>query len=231
MRSGLPAVSFVVPTFNEAGRLPALLKDLEAFLLPFEVVVADGCSGDGTTARAAALGARVVTTPSGRGRQLREGAGAARAPVLCFLHADVRLDAAALSELGAAAGRGGAWALRLHIAAPGWRYRFVEWGANTRAAMGMPYGDQGLLLSRALYDAVGGYHELPIMEDVALVRALRQRGVRVRLLHAAASVSPRRWQQDGVLRRMLRNWVLLAAYLAGVPAERLARRYPPPSAA
>ncbi len=224
-----PRVSFVIPTLEEAEHLFGLLADLRGFPLAHEVIVADGGSRDGTAARAAALGARVVTAPKGRGRQLRQGAGAARAAVLCFLHADVRLDAAALRALAGAAGQGGAWALRLRIAAPGWRFRTVERGANLRARAGLPFGDQGLLLPRTLYEAAGGYAELPIMEDVALVRTLARLGEPVRLLGAAASVSARRWCRDGVLARTVRNWLLLARFLLGTPAERLASHYPPHS--
>jgi len=221
-----PRVAFVVPALDEAERLPGLLADLRLFPLPHEVVVADGGSADGTPVRAAALGARVLAAPRGRGRQLRAGAAATGAPVLCFVHADVRLDASALDALAHASADGGAWALRLRVAAPGWRFRLVELGTNLRARAGLPYGDQALLLPRALYEAAGGYPELPLMEDVALVRALRRHGG-VRLLPAAVAASPRRWCRDGVLRRTVRNWLLLSAYLLGVPAQRLARHYPP----
>ncbi len=226
--SPTPRVSFVIPALDEAERLPGLLADLRSFPLAHEVIVADGGSADGTAARAAALGARVLAAPRGRGRQLRAGATAAGAPVLCFLHADMRLDAAALEALARAAAAGGAWALRLRIAAPGWRFRLVELGANLRARAGLPYGDQALLLPRALYQAAGGYPDVPLMEDVALVRALRRHGG-VRLLSAAVAASPRRWCKDGVLRRTLRNWALVSAYLLGVPPERLARHYAPHS--
>ena len=227
MPDALHLVSFVVPALDEADTLPGLLADLAAFPLAHDVVVADGGSRDGTGARAAALGARVVQAPRGRGTQLAAGASAARAPVLCFLHADVRLDGAALSALARAASRRELATLRLRIDAAGVRFRLIERATNLRARAGLPYGDQGLLIPRELYDAVGGYTAVPIMEDVAFVRALRRQGVRPTLLSAAVSVSPRRWLGEGVLRRILRNWSLLAAYWAGVPPERLARRYPP----
>lgn len=230
MPTAEPRVSFVIPTLNEAATLPSLLRDLASFPLGHEVVVADGGSADGTAARAAELGATVVRAPRGRGGQLAAGARAARAPVLCFLHADVRLDTVALAALARVAEDGRAAALRLRIDARGRRFRAIERGTNLRARAGLPYGDQGLILSRALYQAAGGYLDLPIMEDVAFVRALRVRtGARVALLDACVTVSARRWLREGAVRRTLRNWGLLLAFSLGVPAETLARRYAPES--
>lgn len=227
---GAPRLSIVVPALDEAASLPALLADLSALTAPHEVVVADGGSTDGTPALARAAGARVVSAERGRGRQLAAGARAARGALLCFLHADARLDARAVAALDALA-RGsdapGAWAFLLAIDAPERVFRLVERGANARSRrLALPYGDQGLVVSRADYDAAGGYPPWPLMEDVALVRALNRRG-RVRLLDAAVTVSARRWRRDGVARRTLANWWLMLRFLAGAEPERLARRYRP----
>lgn len=222
-------LSVVVPTLDEEVALPLLLADLARLRVAHEIIVADGGSRDGTRQAAADAGARVVRVPRGRGSQLREGASFARARVLCFLHADVRLDDAALRALERAAALpdGVSLAFTLRIAASGWRFRFVEWGTDRRARWGrLPYGDQGLVLTRATYDRAGGFPDMPLMEDVAFVRRLRHHA-RVRILREPIDVSPRRWQKDGVLRRMLRNWMLLTAYLAGVPPARLARAYEP----
>ncbi len=219
----------VVPTLDEAESIARLLADLRGLAIGHEIVVVDGGSSDATCDVARRLGARVLVARSGRGSQLRAGAAAATAPLLCFLHADVRLDPPSLRQVERIAEReaGGAYALRLAIDAPGLAYRLVEWGANLRARWGgLPYGDQGLLVRRRDYDAAGGYPDIPIMEDVALVRALR-RVTSVRLLPAAVRVSARRWERDGVLRRTWANWRLLWAYLLGTPPERLAERYPP----
>jgi rSAM/selenodomain-associated transferase 2 len=195
-----PALSVVVPTLDEGGTLPGLLGTLAASLTaPYEVVVADGGSGDDTVAVAAAAGARVVTAPRGRGRQLAAGVAAARAPLLCALHADVRPTPRALALLDAiahasAAGRppADALAFRLAIDAPGLPFRLIEWGANLRSRwLRLPYGDQGLVVTRDVYDRAGGYPAWPLMEDVALVRALG-RVAHVRLLPAAVIVSSRR---------------------------------------
>lgn len=224
-----PLLSVVVPTLNEASTLPRLLDDLRRLTAPYEVVVADGGSADATLAAARAAGARVTVAAAGRGAQLRAGAAVARAELLCFLHADARLDApaaAALDEL-ARTRPAGAFAFRLAIDASGAAYRLVEWGANARSRwLRLPYGDQGLVVSSRDYAAVGGYPPWPLMEDVALVRALGRRGP-VRVLPAGIRVSARRWERDGVLRRTFANWWLLARFVAGVPPARLARSYRP----
>lgn len=224
-----PRVSVVVPAFNEAALIRGLLGDLRGLATACEVIVVDGGSSDGTGDVARELGARVITAPRGRGSQLRVGAAAATAPLLCFLHADVRLDSAAVGEIERIAGSApaAAYAFRLAIDRAGPAYRLVEWGANVRSALGrLPYGDQGLLVRREDYEAAGGHPPVPLMEDVALVRALR-RVTHIRLLRTAVRVSARRWERDGVLRRTWANWCLLLAYFGGVEPERLAPHYPP----
>lgn len=222
-------ISVVVPTLDEETALPELLADLAQLAVTHEVIVADGGSADATCAIARGAGARVVQAPRGRGQQLAAGARAARGEVLCFLHADVRVHAVARAALDRAATLpdGVALAFGLRIDAEGWRYRFVEFGTDRRSRWGrMPYGDQGLILTRTTYDLAGGFQPLVLMEDVDLVRRLR-RVASVRMLPERLEVSPRRWQRDGVLRRMLRNWLLAAAYLLGASPERLAARYRP----
>jgi rSAM/selenodomain-associated transferase 2 len=219
----------VIPTLDESASIGRLLEDLRGLAPLHEIVVVDGGSSDGTCEVARGMGARVLTAPRGRGPQLRAGAAAAVAPLLCFLHADVRLDAPALHQLGRIAeGRlAGAFAFRLAIDRPQLAYRLVEWGANLRSMwFRLPYGDQGLIVRREDYEAAGGFPDIPLMEDVALVRAIA-RVTRVRLLPAAVRVSARRWERDGVLRRTWSNWRLVAAYFLGVPPHRLALRYRP----
>lgn len=226
-------ISVVVPTLDESASLPGLLTDLRSLRLGYEAIVVDGGSVDATCNVARGMGARVILAPRGRGLQLRAGADAAAAPLLWFLHADVRLDPAALREIERVAGNEipGAFALRLRIDSSGLAYRVIEWGANVRSRWArLPYGDQGLLVSRRDYEGAGGYPEIPFMEDVALIRALR-RVTSVRLLPAVIRVSARRWEREGILRRTLGNWRLLGAYLLGGSPERLARRYSPSGAA
>ena len=224
-----PALSIVIPALNEARSIGRLLEDVRSLATPHEVIVVDGGSTDETVAVALGLGARVIHARRGRGIQLATGAEVAAAPLLCFLHADVRLHADARGELErvARAVPTGVWAFRFRIDAPGWRYRFIEFGARLRMRLfRLPYGDQGLIISRVDYDAVGGYQDLPLMEDVALIDALR-RTTMVHELDAALPVSARRWEREGPLTRMLRNWRLMLAYRMGAPPDRLAAHYRP----
>lgn len=225
-------LSIIIPTLNEEIALPELLADLRKLGILYEVIVADGGSTDRTREIATQCGSRLAKTVRGRGLQLCEGARLARGHVLCFLHADVRLNHAALVALERAAHDckdGVAYGFTLRIAGEGWRYRFVEWGTDRRSRWGkLPYGDQGLILTQATYDRAGGFPPLELMEDVALMRRLRHQN-QIVILPERILVSPRRWQKDGVLRRMLRNWLLLGAYLLGADAERLAAAYRPHS--
>lgn len=223
-------LSIVVPTLNEQQTVGRLLGDLRRLTTPHEVIVVDGGSTDLTADVARAAGARLLVSEPGRGLQLGAGASAARSPLLLFIHADVRLDDGALALLDeiSVARPACAMAFRLRIDAAGISYRLIEWATNLRSRLlSLPYGDQGLVVRREDYIRAGGYPALPLMEDVALIRRLR-RVTRVHLLDAAVKVSARRWQADGPVRRMLKNWVLMARFLTGTPPERLAPRYRPP---
>jgi rSAM/selenodomain-associated transferase 2 len=223
------AVSVIVPALNEDRSIAGVLGDVRELEVPHEVIVVDGGSTDDTAAVAARHGARVLQARRGRGAQLAAGARAAAAPVLCFLHADVRLHADARRELAdvVRSRRAGAFAFRFRIDARGWRYRLIEFGVHLRMRVfGLPYGDQGLIVSRADYEAAGGYPDVPLMEDVALVDALR--GITtVRSLRSELPVSARRWERDGPFTRMLRNWRIMLAYRLGASPHELAARYPP----
>jgi rSAM/selenodomain-associated transferase 2 len=220
-------LSIIVPTLNEAANLGALLPPMLAAAPVREVIVADGGSTDDSVAVAAAAGATVVAGERGRGRQLAAGAKAASGEWLLFLHADCRFEAGweeGVTAFAAApvADRAGYFDLALDDPRPAARRveRLVAWRCRLLA---LPYGDQGLLLSRRLYDAVGGFLTLPLMEDVALVRRLGRR--RLAPIGVRICASARRYRRGGYWRRPLRNICCLALYFAGVPAERIARWY------
>ena len=222
-----PPLSVIVPTLNEAATVGQLLSDLTGLEVEHEVVVVDGQSIDATRAIAAAGGARVINSAPGRGVQLRAGAAAAGGRLLCFLHADARLDRNAVDMLSNLADRRphGAFAFRLRIDDDRFWFRIIELGANLRSRyLRLPYGDQGLIVHREDYLRAGGYPSHPLMEDLALVRALRK-ATRIVLLDAEVRVSARRWLRDGVFRRTLRNQMLLLRYLGGASPERLALAY------
>ena len=222
-------VSVVIPTLEAADRIGPCLGALGEAVMEgviHEVIIADGGSADAIAEVAEAAGARLVTAPRGRGAQLAAGARAARGSWLLFLHADTVLapgwGAAVLAHVRTRPERAGYFALRFDTQGP--MARIVAGWANLRAALfALPYGDQGLLISRALYDQAGGYRPIPLMEDVALVRRIGRR--RLALLGAAAVTSAARYGADGWLRRGWRNLTTLALYFLGVAPERLARRY------
>jgi rSAM/selenodomain-associated transferase 2 len=221
-------MSVVIPTLNAARELPATLAALANTQLIREIIVADGGSSDDSVAVAQAAGARIVNAPRGRGTQLAAGAAAASGDWLLFLHADCRLapgwavSVAAFVAAPGAAGRAGYFAFALDDASPAARRleRIVAWRCR---ALGLPYGDQGLLIARALYQAVGGFAALPLMEDVEFARRLGRR--RLAPLGAPAYASARRYREGGYIRRPLRNLVCLALYFAGVSPERIVRLY------
>jgi rSAM/selenodomain-associated transferase 2 len=223
----MPAdLSIVIPTLNAEDELPACLQALMEGLtagLIREVVLSDGGSSDATLAIADAAGANIVTGPASRGGQLRRGCAAATAPWLLVLHADTQLETgwvdAVINHMQGSADPG---YFRLRFRAKGVMPAFIAGWANLRSQLlGLPYGDQGLLVSRILYDSVDGFADQPLMEDVAIMRALP----RARTLPARASTSAGRYQAVGWLRRGSRNlWTLLRYYLGARP-EKLVRSY------
>jgi rSAM/selenodomain-associated transferase 2 len=218
-------VRVVIPALNEAYHLPGLLEDLGRVALPLDVTVVDGGSHDDTVPLARAGGARVVRTPAGRAIQMNAGARDADTEWLCFLHADIRLPPGARDDFVRAVNfpRAEVAVWRLAIDGPGWWLRTVEYGALVRDRLaGLPYGDQGLLVRRALFERLGGFPDVPLLEDVALVRAVR-RTTSIRRLPSPVVVSARRWKTEGPYRTWLRNSTLLIAYLLGAPPHRLAR--------
>lgn len=213
-----------MPTLNAAATLERALASARDGV--DEMVVADGDSEDGTPDLAARLGARVVRAPRGRGPQLAAGAAAARGDWLLFLHADTVLEPGwrEAAEAHRTAGDERAACFRLLLDDPSPAARRVEQLANWRAdRLGLPYGDQGLLLSRRLYESVGGFRPLPLMEDVDLARRLG-RGRIVRL-EAAAVTSAARYRRDGWWLRPARNLLCLTGCLLGLPPRLLARLY------
>jgi rSAM/selenodomain-associated transferase 2 len=221
-------VSVVIPTLDAAGELPATLAALAGARLIGEVIVADGGSNDETTAIVQAAGARIVAAQRGRGSQLAAGAAAASGDWLLFLHADCRLapgwEPAVEAFVTAPGGpdRAGYFAFALDDRSPAARRleRIVAWRCR---ALALPYGDQGLLIARVLYDTVGGFAALPLMEDVEFVRRLGRR--RLAPLGAPAYASARRYREGGFIRRPLRNLLCLALYFMRVPARHIARLY------
>jgi rSAM/selenodomain-associated transferase 2 len=220
----LPTVAVVVPTLDEEEALGATLAGLAGAAA--EVVVSDGGSRDGTVGVAAALGARTVTGPPGRGGQLNRGAALCRSDVLLFLHADTRLPAGGiegLREAVAAGAVGGAFAVRFD--APGRLFRLGSRLVNLRTRLtGCPLGDQAQFVTRELFDRLGGFRDWPIFEDLDFARRLKRAGPTA-LLTPPVTTAARRYLSRGIARTVATNWLLWALYFAGVSPHRLARFY------
>lgn len=222
-------ISVVIPTLNAGARLAETLTALVPGVVEGvvrEVLIADAGSTDETVPIAEASGARLLTLERGRGVQLRAGCAAARSDWLLALHADTRLEPGWIEAVRrhVAEHPGDAGYFRLAFDDPGAAARAWEAGVLARNRLfGLVYGDQGLLIPRALYEAAGGYPEWPLLEDVALVRRVGR--ARLRPLAARAVTGAERFQRDGWLGRSVRNWAILARYLAGADPRQLARRY------
>jgi len=218
-------ISVVIPALDEAGAIAEAVRSAAAG--GAEVLVVDGGSADGTPERAAAAGARVLHSAPGRARQLGVGAREARGEVVVFLHADTVLPSGFENALERALADprvvGGSFRLRFAERTPG--LRFIEWGVRLRVALfGLPYGDQALFARRAVLERVGGIPQVPIMEDLDLVRRLAGAG-RLAHLPLAVATSGRRYRARGVLRTFLRNALAALGWGLGLDRERLAAWY------
>jgi rSAM/selenodomain-associated transferase 2 len=220
----------VIPTWNAARTLAATVAPLSPAPLlpgePEEILAVDGGSTDGTPELAASLGLRVVGSPRGRGEQLARGVRAATGRWLLLLHADTRLSAGWQATVGGhiAQHPGKAGYFRFALASPDRRARRLERLVAWRCrSLGLPYGDQGLLISRDLLREVGGIRPLPLMEDVDLVRRIGRK--RLVPLDADAVTSAERWERDGWHRRSARNLACLGLYFAGMPPRMIAKLY------
>lgn len=220
------SISIIIPTLNEAATLAALIAATAA-AADTEFIVVDGGSQDQTVEVARRAGWKVLFSPPGRARQMNTGAAAASGEILLFLHADTRLPQgfdtharSILSRPGVVAG-----AFQLQIAAAKFGLRVIEKLANWRARrLQMPYGDQAIFLRANRFRAVGGFPDMPIMEDFELVRRLRKQG-RVEIAPVPAATSGRRWEELGPWRTAFINQVCILAYYLGVKPSRIARWY------
>jgi rSAM/selenodomain-associated transferase 2 len=209
----------IIPTLNAAVLLPRTLAALGNVA---EIIVVDGGSADGTVAVAAAHGARILEAPRGRGTQIAAGVAAATHPWLLILHADTVLAPNWRAVAHITAAQAGYFRFVLDSQDPQARRleRLVAWRGRV---LGLPYGDQGLLIHRDLLREVGGVRPLPLMEDVDLVRRLGR--TRLVPLAADAVTSAQKWQTQGYLRRSARNLLCLSLWFAGVPPSLIRRIY------
>jgi len=220
-------LSIIVPCLDEAAGIAAALNALAGLRQRgHEVIVVD--AGDDATAELALpLADRVLRAPRGRAVQMNRGAAVAGGDVLLFLHADTRLPPSAEQLIAdGLAGTGPAWG-RFDVRLSGRHplLRVVETAMNWRSRLtGIATGDQAIFVTRDRFRAVGGYPEIPLMEDIALSKALRHQGPPL-CLRARVTTSSRRWEQHGIVRTVVLMWSLRLRYFCGADPAELARRY------
>ncbi len=223
--TGFDGLDVIIPTLNAAATLPATLATVPPGAA---VIVSDGGSTDDTLRVARSDRCRIVEGPRGRGRQLAAGADASTRPWRLFLHADTLISpqgwSAIARHMASAGGEQAAGTLRLAVDDPAWQARVVERGVAWRVRwFGLAYGDQGLLIHRDLYAAIGGYTDLPLMEDVEIMRRLGR--ARHRVLQGEARTSAVRWRRRGWIGQTILNLTCVSLYRLGVPVDRIARLY------
>ncbi len=222
--------SFVIPVFGEADTVQPLLDSLYRQFLgdEFEIIVVDGEPSSSTLQAIGHPDVIKLTSPPGRGIQLNNGARTASGRMLIFLHADTQLPANALEEVGRILSdeRYVAGAFTLRFKSRRWGMKIVNVTASWRYHLTRyPYGDQAIFMTKSYFDHIGGYADIPIMEDLDLMRRIKQRGDKICISPAAVLTSARRWETEGVIYSTLRTWILASLFCVGVPADSLINYY------
>jgi rSAM/selenodomain-associated transferase 2 len=220
-------ISIVIPTLNEAANLPQTLAAIGPPNPDREIIIADGGSTDATIEITQIAGAIVIPCPPGRASQQNHGAAEATGDIYLFLHADTQLPPnwAELVTQTLANPQTIAGAFELAIDAPQWGLRLIEWGVKIRSRyFHLPYGDQAIFLRAATFHQLGGFPDLPIMEDFQLVKQLQPLG-QISLVSAAVKTSSRRWDRRGLVQTTLLNQVMILGFYLGVDPDRLRQWY------
>jgi len=223
-------ISIIIPVLHEHEIINEALDSIKSVAadVPYETIVVDGDSSGGTIAHIS--DSRIITLTAQRGRALQMNAGAARAcgDILLFLHADTLLPQKAFPKIIEVLSNGSfiGGAFDLKIQNRRWIFRAIGRAASRKHRLTrVPYGDQAIFMLRRYFQNIGGYAEIPLMEDVELMRRVKRQGGRIIILPEAVTTSSRKWETDGVFYTIIRNWIIQVLYLFGMPARCLIKYY------
>lgn len=225
-----PKFSIIVPVLHEVERINESIGHLRQ-LDPeksSEVIVVDGAPEKDTLRAIQDDKVIRISSEKGRAKQMNAGASIAKGEVLIFLHVDTELPLHALKKIEAVIEKRGlmAGAFDLGIRSNRLIFRIIAFLGSLRSRLDrIPYGDQAIFLRRKYFNDVGGYKEIPLMEDVELMRRIKRMGEKVWILYDRAMTSPRRWEEEGVIYCILRNWTLQILYFIGVSPHKLVNFY------
>jgi rSAM/selenodomain-associated transferase 2 len=219
-------ISVIIPALNEEQSIAATLRSIIS-LQPYEIIVIDGGSADGTVAVCHALGVNVLSSPRGRAAQMNFGARHATGEALWFIHADTQPPYSALADIAGALADprivGGRFDVCLD--STHWMLKLIGAMISLRSRLSrVATGDQAIFVRRDVFAELGGYPDLPLMEDIAFSRALKHLG-RVACLRSCVVTSARRWEAEGIWRTVFKMWALKSLYLLGISPRRLKRYY------
>ena len=213
--------SIIIPVYHEE-KINETIKQISKYE-NCEIIVCDIEEAD-TIKRIATKNVKTLTSKKGRAHQMNAGAKIAKGEVLIFLHADTILPDDALESIHEVTTKAGAYDLGINNKR--FIFRIIELFSSIRSRLTrIPYGDQTIFISRKLFEEIGGYEDLEIMEDVALMRKLKRRNEAITIINKKVLTSSRRWEKDGVIYTTLRNWVLISLYFLGVSPKKLIKYY------
>lgn len=225
-----PKFSFIIPVWKEASvilRTIEHIRDLQS-ADGIEIIVVDGDPEGKTMEIARRGGVKTAISNRGRGNQMNHGAILAVGNIFIFLHADTRLPSDALGLIDTAMQEESymAGAFDLAIDSKKTIFRLIEKVASLRSRLTrIPYGDQAVFMRKAVFNELGGFRNIPIMEDVEIMQRIKKRGGKIRIIDRRVRTSARRWEKGGVVYTTLRNWLLITLYLLGVKPEKLVQFY------
>jgi rSAM/selenodomain-associated transferase 2 len=222
--------STIVPALHESDKINFLVEHLQGLKSSqdAEIIVVDGNPNGDTIQAIGSDRVKKMVAPRGRARQMNAGASLAKGEILIFLHADTELPPNALDTINSAMAQGGyvGGAFELGFNSEKMRFRVLARLASLRCRLtGIPYGDQAIFIKTHYFNALGGYRNIPLMEDVELMRRIKRRGDKIRIVPQKVRTSPRRWEQEGFVYVNVRNAFLFFSYIFGVSPDKLASFY------